>query len=116
MEISRRPSLKVFDWESGKAESTRAAFRKTVIVNSQQSIVLYQKKVNYLQWLGLSLSAAVAAVYEGMKELEPRQDFIPSFEEGRPRRSSKRNATLNSARPGRSKHCCNKVLTSPAAP
>src|SRR5262245_28446980 len=37
----------------------------------------------------------------------------PSFEEGWPRRSTECIATLESARPGRSDHCCNKRLTSP---
>src|SRR4030095_13821195 len=41
---------------------------------------------------------------------------FPSFEEGWPRRSSKCNATLDSARPGRSNHSCDKVLTSPLRP
>jgi len=42
--------------------------------------------------------------------------LCPSFEEGRQRRSSEYNDTLNSALPGRSNHCCYKILTSPAAP
>ena len=45
-----------------------------------------------------------------------RKAHIPSFEEGRQRRSSKYHATLESALPGRSNHCCDKILTSPVAP
>src|SRR5262245_7889212 len=43
-------------------------------------------------------------------------DVFHSFEEGWTRRSRKCNATLDSARPGRSNHPCNKDLSSPAAP
>src|SRR4030095_7872301 len=45
-----------------------------------------------------------------------QRSLFPSFEEGWPRRSRKCNATSDSARPGRSDHCCTKVLPSPAAP
>jgi len=39
--------------------------------------------------------------------------IFPSFEEGWPRRSSKCDVTLNSARPGRSNACCNKTYDLP---
>jgi len=40
---------------------------------------------------------------------EYEQGVFPSFEEGWPRRSSKGNATLGSARAGEVKHSCNKM-------
>src|SRR5262245_51569475 len=54
------------------------------------------------------------------KSVEDLDSFVitrtGSFEEGVPRRSSKRNATLKSAWHGRSDTCRRKGLTSPAVP
>src|SRR5215510_6660408 len=52
------------------------------------------------------------AAHRAPLQLRIRGFATPSFEEGRPRRSSKCNATLNSAQAGRSDHRCGKVLTS----
>src|SRR5262245_58343806 len=54
----------------------------------------------------------VAALY--VNELkECREDLFPSSKEGRPRRSIKCDATLVSARPGRSNQSCSKVSDLP---